>query len=159
MFFDYETSFIEIRFPLMKGTTGEPVAEDNFLKVKETLTRIGAPAYGKAPNEEVKILWQSCHILHKRQKYFLVHFKELFLLDGKESRTQLTEDDLARRNAIALLLAQWGLVEIVDPGRTQTPAPAPVNTIKIIPYRMKGDWELRAKYEIGKPARPRGTDA
>ena len=79
-----------------------------------------------------KILWQSCHILYKRQRYFLVHFKEMFLLDGKASQTELTPDDLARRNAIALLLQEWGLIRVLDQTRIQTPPPAPIETLKII---------------------------
>lgn len=147
--YDYESSFVEIRFPdVLDG--GEKKPADNFLKVKETLTRIGAPAYSKDPDERIKTLWQSCHILYKRQKYYLVHFKEMFLLDGKASRTTITDDDLARRNAIALLLQQWGLIVIVTPERIQTPPPAPIDTLKIIPFKDKANWNLRAKYEIGK---------
>lgn len=147
--YDYEASFVEIRFPDVEGASGkEPV--DNFLKVKETLTRIGAPAYSKDPNEPGKTLWQSCHILYKRQRYYLVHFKEMFLLDGKASRTVITEDDLARRNAIAMLLQQWGLIVVVHQDRIQSPHPAPIDTLKIIPFKDKGNWNLRAKYEIGK---------
>ena len=154
-FYDYESLFVEIQFPLMDTGDGTRAPADNFLKVKETLTRIGAPAYSKIPDDDAKILWQSCHILYKRQHYYIVHFKEMFLLDGKEARTQLTDDDLARRNAIALLLEQWGLVEIVHPDRVETPAPAPISTIKIIPFREKGNWELKAKYEIGKTTKPK----
>lgn len=147
--YNYEASFVEIRFPIIQGADG-PKPADNFLKVKETLTRIGAPAYSKDLDAPEKILWQSCHILFKRQKYYVVHFKEMFLLDGKESRTTLTEEDLARRNAIALLLQQWGLIEIIDPQRVAHPRPASVDTLKIIPFRDKAQWSLRAKYEIGK---------
>ena len=147
--YDYEASFIEIRFPLVEEH-GAKAPADNFLKVKETLTRIGAPAYSKDPNAPGKTLWQSCHILYKRQKYYLVHFKEMFLLDGKASRTTVTEEDLARRNAIAFLLQQWGLIEIVHPERAQTPPAAPIDTIKIIPFKDKQNWNLAAKYEIGK---------
>lgn len=143
--FDYETTFVAIQFPVVDG-----VVADNFLKVKETLTRIGIPANDRDHPGE-RVLWQSCHILHKRQKYFLVHFLEMFLLDGKFEKTTITENDLARRNAIALLLEQWGLVTIVDPRRTQTPPPAPVASIKIIPFREKENWRLKSKYEIGKP--------
>lgn len=147
--YDYEASFVEIRFPLVEGAAGQEPA-DNFLKVKETLTRIGAPAYSKDPNEPGKTLWQSCHILYKRQRYYLVHFKEMFLLDGKASRTVITDEDLARRNAIAKLLEQWGLIVVVAPERIATPPPAPIDTLKIIPFKEKGSWNLRAKYEIGK---------
>jgi len=147
--YDYETSFIEIRFPVVDDR-GTQMPADNFLKVKETLTRIGVPAYSKDPEVTGKILWQSCHILYKRQKYYLVHFKEMFLLDGKASRTTVTEEDLARRNAIAFLLQQWGLIEIAHPARIQTPPPAPIETIKIISFQDKKNWNLQAKYEIGK---------
>lgn len=148
-FYDYEATFVEIKFPVIEAD-GFRERADNFLKVKETLTRIGAPAYSKDGNASKKILWQSCHILYKRQRYWLVHFKEMFLLDGKESRTVITEDDLARRNAIAHLLEQWGLIQIVDHARIKTPPPAAIESIKIIPFREKEEWELRAKYEIGK---------
>jgi len=148
-FYDYEASFVEIQFPLIDTERGKEPA-DNFLKVKETLTRIGAPAYSKDTTIPTKTLWQSCHILHKRKKYYIVHFKEMFLLDGKGARTILTEDDLARRNAIAMLLQQWGLVVVVDQTRIQTPPPASVETLKIIPFKDKKDWCLRAKYEIGQ---------
>lgn len=147
--YNYEESFIEIQFPLVEEQ-GEKVPADNFLKVKETLTRIGAPAYSKDPNVHQKTLWQSCHILYKRQKYYLVHFKEMFLLDGKASRTKMTTEDLARRNAIAILLQQWGLIEIVHPQRAQIPPAASIDTIKIIPFKDKQNWNLCAKYEIGK---------
>jgi hypothetical protein len=147
--FNYEDSFVEIRFPIVQDSTGSRPA-DNFLKVKETLTRIGAPAYSKDPNVPGKTLWQSCHILYKRQKYYLVHFKEMFLLDGKASRTLLTDEDLARRNAIAMLLEQWGLIEIVNPTFITIPPPAPIDSLKIIPFKEKDQWNLRAKYEIGK---------
>jgi hypothetical protein len=148
--YNYESNFIEIKFPTVRVDGHEELA-DNFLKVKETLTRIGAPAYAKSPlGESSKTLWQSCHILHKKQRYWLVHFKEMFLLDGKESRTIISENDLARRNAIALLLEDWGLIEIVDKSKISAPSPAPIESIKIIPYRDKNNWELRSKYEIGK---------
>lgn len=140
--YDWQTNFVEIRFP---------VGQDNFLKVKETLTRIGAPAYGE--DETERVLWQSCHILYKRQRYSIVHFKEMFLLDGKENQTVLTTNDLARRNAIAILLEQWGLVEIVNPAQVQTPPPAAIDSLKIIPFREKHSWILRAKYDIGSKRR------
>lgn len=146
--FDYEASFVEVQFPLVESGHGLAPA-DNFLKVKETLTRIGAPAYSKDTTGQ-KVLWQSCHILYKRQKYYLVHFKEMFLLDGKASRTVISEADLARRNAIALLLQEWGLIQVVDQSRVQTPHPAAIDSIKIIPFKDKSDWKLQAKYEIGK---------
>ena len=149
--FDWQNTFIEIRFPDVT-TGGRTAPADNFLKVKETLTRIGAPAYTKSPkdNEPERTLWQSAHILQKRGKLYLVHFKQLFMLDGKESRTNLTADDLSRLNAIALLLEQWGLIEIVEPHRVESPAPAPVSAIKVISYQDKSNWALKAKYDIGK---------
>lgn len=150
--YDYEASFVEIRFPDVESATGiEPA--DNFLKVKETLTRIGAPAYSRDLDATGKTLWQSCHILYKRQHYYLVHFKEMFLLDGKASRTVLTEEDLARRNAIAQLLQEWKLIVVVNPACIRIPAPASIDTLKIIPFKDKGNWNLRAKYEIGKTRR------
>lgn len=152
--FDYEASFVEIRFP-ETDVDGQRTIADNFLKVKETLTRIGAPAYNKDPDvsQSAKVLWQSCHILYKRQKYYLVHFKEMFLLDGKAAQTVLTTDDLARRNAIALLLQEWGLLQVVDQSRVQTPHPAPIETLKIISFRDKPNWVLKSKYQIGKTRR------
>jgi hypothetical protein len=115
--------------------------EDDFLKVKETLTRIGVAS------RKDKTLYQSCHILHKRGKYYIVHFKELFALDGKN--TDFEDNDLARRNTIAKLLAEWGLVEIVRAEQAEYPS-APLSQIKIISYREKDEWELTAKYNIGK---------
>jgi hypothetical protein len=113
---------------------------DDFLKVKETLTRIGV-----ASRKEKK-LFQSCHILHKRGNYYITHFKELFILDGKQS--SFSEEDRARRNTIANLLAEWGLIKIVDESRTQDPI-APLSQIKILPHKEKGEWELVPKYNIG----------
>ncbi len=115
--------------------------EDDFLKVKETLTRIGVAS------RKDRTLYQSCHILHKRGKYYIVHFKELFALDGKS--TDFEENDLGRRNSIARLLEEWDLVEIVNPEQSEYPL-APLSQIKIISYREKDDWELTAKYNIGK---------
>ena len=113
---------------------------ENFLKVKETLTRIGV-----CSNKEKK-LWQSCHILHKRGKYYITHFKELFALDGLP--TNLGEEDISRRNKISLLLQEWGLVKIVDPAKA---APAcEINQIKILPHSEKKEWTLEPKYHIGK---------
>lgn len=114
--------------------------EDDFLKVRETLTRIGVAS------RKEKRLFQSCHILHKRGKYYIVHFKELFALDGKP--TDFDDSDLGRRNTIANLLAEWGLVEIVFPAKTIEPT-APLSQIKIISYGERADWELVAKYNIG----------
>jgi hypothetical protein len=112
---------------------------DDFLKVRETLTRIGV-----ASRKENK-LWQSCHILHKQGRYFIVHFKELFLIDGKKSN--LEENDILRRNTIATLLADWGLVKILDTSKVKECAP--LRQIKIISHKDKGDWELCPKYNIG----------
>ena len=112
---------------------------DDFLKVRETLTRIGV-----ASRQEKKI-YQSCHILHKQGRYFLVHFKELFALDGKHAN--LTSNDVQRRNRIAQLLADWGLVGIVDADKIQDIAP--LNQIKVLSYKDKGDWILETKYNIG----------
>ena len=112
---------------------------DDFLKVRETLTRIGV-----ASRKEKKI-YQSCHILHKQGRYFLVHFKELFALDGKHAN--LTTNDVQRRNRIAQLLADWGLVEVLD--EDQIKDIAPLNQIKVLAYRDKGDWILETKYNIG----------
>ena len=121
---------------MVEVTLNEP---DDFLKVRETLTRIGV-----ASRKEKKI-YQSCHILHKQGRYFLVHFKELFALDGKHSN--LTANDVQRRNRIAQLLADWGLVGIVDADRIQDIAP--LNQIKVLSYKDKGDWILETKYNIG----------
>ena len=112
---------------------------DDFLKVRETLTRIGV-----ASRKEKK-LYQSCHILHKQGKYFIVHFKELFALDGKHAN--LTINDVQRRNRIAQLLADWGLISITDLQKIQDIAP--LNQIKVLAYRDKGDWILETKYNIG----------
>ena len=117
--------------------------EDDFLKVKETLTRIGV-----ASRKDRK-LYQSCHILHKQGRYFIVHFKELFALDGKPSDFHENEADIARRNTIANLLEQWDLVTLVDSSKTKEPV-ASLNQIKILPYKEKGEWELVAKYSIGR---------
>ena len=114
--------------------------DDDFLKVKETLTRIGVAS------RKTKTLFQSCHILHKRGYYAIVHFKELFALDGKP--TNFNESDIGRRNTISQLLDEWGLVEIVDPSKCEEPT-APLNQIKILPYNEKRDWNLEAKYSIG----------
>jgi len=113
---------------------------DDFLKIRETLTRIGVAS------RKDKNLYQSCHILHKRGKYYLVHFKELFALDGKES--SITENDLARRNAIARLLEEWDLLSILDEEQSSTPL-APMSQIKVLPHKEKPEWNLVAKYNIG----------
>ena len=122
---------------MLEITLNEP---DDFLKVRETLTRMGV-----ASRKEVNRLYQSCHILHKQGRYFIVHFKELFLLDGKPS--DLSLNDVQRRNTIATLLSDWGLVTIVNP--TQCTDKAPLRQIKIIPHREKANWQLLPKYNIG----------
>ena len=116
--------------------------DDAFLKVRETLTRIGVAS------KKDKILYQSCHILHKQGRYFIIHFKELFALDGKP--TDISENDLARRNAIAKLLAEWGLIKIVDSNQIENPPPIFLSQVKIISHKEKRDWELVPKYQIGK---------
>ena len=113
---------------------------DDFLKVRETLTRIGV-----ASRKEKK-LFQSCHILHKKGQYYIVHFKELFALDGE--RANLSENDVQRRNRIIKLLSDWGLVEIVK--EDNITEAAPLSQIKVIAYKEKGDWSLESKYNIGK---------
>jgi len=115
-------------------------AED-FLKIRETLTRIGVAS------RRDKVLFQSCHILHKQGRYYIVHFKELFALDGKP--TNFSDEDKARRNTIANLLAEWELISIVDSNRTKDPV-APLNQIKILSHKEKNDWQLEVKYNIGK---------
>ncbi len=121
---------------MLEITLNEP---DDFLKVRETLTRIGV-----ASRKDNK-LYQSCHILHKQGRYFIVHFKELFLLDGKKSN--LEENDIARRNTIATLMSDWGLVTIEGKGKLGPLAP--LRQIKIIPFKEKNNWELCPKYNIG----------
>jgi hypothetical protein len=115
-------------------------AED-FLKIRETLTRIGVAS------RRDKVLFQSCHILHKQGRYYIVHFKELFALDGKP--TNFSDEDKARRNTITNLLAEWELIDIVDVERTNDIV-APLNQIKIIAHKEKNEWKLEAKYNIGK---------
>lgn len=122
---------------MLEVTLNEP---DDFLKVRETLTRIGV-----ASRKDRK-LYQSCHILHKQGRYFIVHFKELFLLDGKKSN--LEENDVARRNTIATLMSDWGLIEVVN--KEAMELIAPLRQIKIISYRDKDQWELCPKYNIGR---------
>ena len=121
---------------MLEITLNEP---DDFLKVRETLTRIGV-----ASRKEQK-LFQSCHILHKQGRYFILSFKELFLLDGKKSN--LEANDLERRNSIATLLSDWGLINIVDTSKCQDKAP--LRQIKIVSFKEKGEWELCQKYNIG----------
>ena len=121
---------------------------DDFLKVRETLTRIGV-----ASRKERK-LYQSCHILHKQGRYYIVHFKELFALDGKT--TNLTQNDVQRRNRITRLLADWGLITVVSPDSVADIAP--LNQIKVLAYKDKGDWILEQKYNIGKKTKPQETE-
>ena len=112
---------------------------DDFLKVRETLSRIGVAS------RKNKTLFQSCHILHKQGKYYIVHFKELFALDGKD--TNISENDIARRNTIANLLSDWGLIDVV--GKSVVEA-APLSQIKVISFKEKNEWSLETKYNIGK---------
>ena len=114
---------------------------DDFLKVRETLTRIGVAS------RKDKNLSQSCHILHKQGRYFIVHFKELFALDGKPSN--FSDSDISRRNTIANLLAEWGLLTLVTPDLSKQPV-APISQIKVLPFKEKDQWNLTAKYNIGK---------
>jgi hypothetical protein len=131
IYFDWApTSMLEITLP----------APDNFLKVKETLTRMGVAS------KKDKKLYQSAHILHKQGRYFIVHFKELFILDNKESN--ITVGDVDRRNAIAILLEDWGLLKIVSKPSTNTQSV--LSQIKIVSYKEKGEWELIPKYNIGQ---------
>ena len=113
---------------------------DDFLKVRETLTRIGVAS------RKDKTLYQSCHILHKQGKYYITHFKELFALDGKKST--LDENDIQRRNTIALLLQDWNLIEVVNTSMVENKAP--LSQIKVLPFKEKKEWNLVAKYNIGK---------
>jgi hypothetical protein len=124
-------SFIEVRIN----------DDDDFLKIRETLTRIGVAS------RKEKTIYQSCHILHKQGLYYIVHFKELFALDGKPSNFDM--NDQARRNTITNLLAEWGLVELVNPQRSSEPV-APLSQIKVLPHKEKNEWNLVAKYNIGK---------
>lgn len=121
---------------MLEVTLNEP---DDFLKVRETLTRIGVAS------RKDNILYQSCHILHKQGRYFITHFKELFLLDGKPSN--LMENDLQRRNTVATLLSDWGLITVVNGDQAENKAP--LRQIKIISYKDKDKWELCPKYNIG----------
>ena len=125
------SNFVEIKL----------IEQDDFLKVKETLTRIGVSS------RKERILYQSCHILHKQGHYYLVHFKEMFALDGKPSN--ISENDIQRRNAIATLLEEWGLVEILN-SQIMLNNIAPIHQIKIISYKEKDEWELVSKYNMGK---------
>ena len=115
--------------------------QDDFLKVRETLTRIGIAS------RKDKTLYQSCHVLHKQGKYYIVHFKELFALDGKPAN--FDQSDLSRRNTIANLLSDWGLIKLVSPDKSADPV-APLSQIKILPHKEKDEWTLEAKYTIGR---------
>ena len=130
---------------MVEVTLNEP---DDFLKVRETLTRIGV-----ASRKEKK-LYQSCHILHKQGKYYIVHFKELFALDGKHAN--LTVNDVQRRNRISRLLADWGLISVVKDEDVSDIAP--LNQIKVLAYKEKGDWILEQKYNIGKKGKTETKD-
>ena len=121
---------------------------DDFLKVRETLTRIGVAS------RKDKKLFQSCHILHKQGRYFIVHFKELFALDGKEAN--FTENDIERRNTIAQLLGDWGLIAIIN--TTVAEKKAPLSQIKVLSFKEKSEWDLQAKYNIGKKIEDEGTE-
>ena len=115
--------------------------DDDFLKIRETLTRIGVAS------RKDKTLYQSCHILHKQGRYFIVHFKELFALDGKP--TDFEEADIGRRNAISNLLSEWGLITLLEPEKSKDPV-APISQIKVLPFKEKDQWTLTPKYNIGK---------
>jgi len=130
---------------MIEITLNEP---DDFLKVRETLTRIGV-----ASRKEKKI-YQSCHILHKQGRYYIVHFKELFALDGKHAN--LTQNDVQRRNRIIQLLCDWGLVTVLTPEKVTDIAP--LNQIKVLAYKEKGDWILETKYNIGKKKKVEETE-
>ena len=121
---------------------------DDFLKVRETLTRIGVAS------RKDKKLFQSCHILHKQGRYFIVHFKELFALDGKSAN--LSDNDIERRNTIAQLLSDWGLIAILN--STVAEKKAPLSQIKVLSFKEKGEWDLQAKYNIGKKIEDEGTE-
>lgn len=114
---------------------------EHFLKIKETLTRVGIAS------KKDKTLYQSCHILHKQGRYAILHFKELFILDGKENN--FSDEDRARRNTIVNLLEEWGLVNTVDSSKAEDPI-APLSNIKILSHKEKADWQLLTKYQIGK---------
>lgn len=132
---------MELKMTILDSLVEVKLADkDDFLKVRETLTRIGI-----ASKSDQK-LFQSCHILHKQGRYYIVHFKELFALDGKP--TNISEDDLARRNTIINLIAEWGLVQLIRADKSKDPV-APLSQIKVLSHKEKDDWELVAKYNIG----------
>ena len=130
---------------MLEVTLNEP---DDFLKVRETLTRIGVAS------RRDNTLFQSCHILHKQGRYFIVHFKELFALDGKHAN--LTVNDVQRRSRITRLLADWGLISVVKEDSVSDIAP--LNQIKVLSYKDKGDWILEQKYNIGKKTKPQESE-
>ena len=119
---------------------------DDFLKIKETLQRIGVAS------KKSNVLWQSCHILHKRGRYIICSFKELFILDGKDA--DITDNDLDRRNTITKLLQDWGLLVVLNPDELEYQAP--MSQIKVIPFKERNQWELRSKYTIGKKPNQKG---
>ena len=132
--------FFDINYPGYAPLEVKLKNPDDFLKVRETLSRIGVAS------RKDKILYQSCHILHKQGRYFIVHFKELFALDGKDA--DFSDNDLQRRNTVANLLADWGLITILNPEIHEDRAP--LNQIKVIAYKEKNEWELIQKYNIGR---------
>jgi hypothetical protein len=132
--------FFDIDFPGYAPLEVKLKNPDDFLKVRETLSRIGVAS------RKDKVLYQSCHILHKQGRYFIVHFKELFALDGKDA--DFSDNDLQRRNTVAHLLSDWGLITILNPEIHEDKAP--LNQIKVIAYKEKGEWELVQKYNIGR---------
>lgn len=134
------TTDIEVKWNPSQMVEVTLVQPDDFLKVRETLTRIGVAS------KKDKVLYQSCHILHKQGKYFIVHFKELFALDGKKAN--LSQNDIQRRNRIIKLLSDWGLIQVNEEDKIEDVAP--LNQIKVIAYKEKSEWQLETKYNIGK---------
>ena len=132
--------FFDIEYPGYAPLEITLKKSDDFLKIRETLSRIGVAS------RKEKVLYQSCHILHKKGRYFITHFKELFALDGKDA--DFGEGDLERRNTIAKLLSDWGLLEIISSELHENQAP--LSQIKVLPFKEKGEWELITKYNIGK---------
>ena len=132
--------FFDINYPGYAPLEVKLKNPDDFLKVRETLSRIGVAS------RKDKILYQSCHILHKQGRYFIVHYKELFALDGKDA--DFSENDLQRRNTVAHLLSDWGLISILNPEIHEDKAP--LNQIKVIAFKEKSEWELVQKYNIGR---------
>lgn len=132
--------FFDIEYPGYAPLEITLKKSDDFLKIRETLSRIGVAS------RKEKVLYQSCHILHKKGRYFITHFKELFALDGKDA--DFGEGDLERRNTIAKLLSDWGLLDVVSPDLHENQAP--LSQIKVLPFKEKGEWELITKYNIGK---------